>query len=269
MASPHRVKMPNIGMLDGRHAIVTGGASGIGRTTALRMVDEGATVAVIDVDEHAAGELTAANGIRSFVADVQEAEACAQAIHDAAAVLGGLTVLFNNAGVGSAKPLHKYSDAEWSRMLDVNLAGTFYGIRAAVPLMRERGGAIVNHASVSRVRPTRFEGPYSAAKAGVISLTMEAALEYAPKIRVNCVAPGLVETNLTAKVLGDPALRVKIESVTPLGRIGTPEDVANLVVFLASPLASYITGQSIVIDGGSVLPNPQADAILQSFVKKR
>jgi NAD(P)-dependent dehydrogenase (short-subunit alcohol dehydrogenase family) len=256
-------------MLDGEHAIVTGGASGIGRATALRMVDEGATVAVIDVDEHGAAQLTAEFGIRSFVADVGDAAACARAIHDAADVLGGLTVLFNNAGAGSARPLHKYSDVEWSRMLDVNLTGTFHGIRAAVPLMREHGGAIVNHASVSGVRPTRFEGPYSAAKAGVISLTMEAALEYAPKIRVNCVAPGLVETNLTAKVLGDPELRARVEAATPLGRIGTPADVANLVVFLASPLASYITGQSIVIDGGSVLPNPQADAILQSYVKRQ
>ncbi len=254
-----------MGMLDGEHAIVTGGASGIGRATARRMVEEGATVAVIDVD--AAEELTAEQGILSFVADVRDPEACTRAITDAADALGGLTVLFNNAGVGAAMPLHKYSDAEWSRLLDVNLAGTFHGIRAAVPLMREQGGSIVNHASVSGVRPTRFEGPYSAAKAGVISLTMDAALEYAPKIRVNCVSPGLVETKLTAVVLGDPGLRAKIEEATPLGRIGTPDDVANLVVFLASPLASYITGQSVVIDGGSVLPNPQADAILQWFVQ--
>jgi NAD(P)-dependent dehydrogenase (short-subunit alcohol dehydrogenase family) len=259
--------MPGMGMLDGELAIITGGASGIGVATARRMVDEGASVAVIDVDERAAQELTAERGIATFIADVRDAEACTRAIRDATEVLGGLTVLFNNAGVGAAMPLHKYSDAEWRRLLDVNLAGTFHGIRAAVPLMRERGGAIVNHASVSGVRPTRFEGPYSAAKAAVISLTMDAALEYAPMIRVNCVSPGLVETNLTAVVLGDPGLRAKIEEATPLGRIGTPDDVANLVVFLASPLASYITGQNIVIDGGSVLPNPQADAILQWFVK--
>lgn len=266
-ASPHRVKMPAMGMLDGAQAVITGGASGIGRATALRMVDEGASVAIVDIDERACVDLTAELGIRSFVADVRDPMACTQAVRDAADALGGLTVLFNNAGVGAAMPLHKYSDAEWHRLLDVNLAGTFHGIRAAVPLMRERGGSIVNNASVSGVRPTRFEGPYSAAKAGVISLTMDAALEYAPSIRVNCVSPGLVETNLTSMVLGDPGLRAKIEAATPLGRIGTPEDVANLVVFLASPLASYITGQSIVIDGGSVLPNPQADAILQWFVK--
>ena len=165
-------------------------------------------------------------------------------------------------------PLHKYSDAEWAGSLDVNLTGTFHGIRAAVPLMREHGGSIVNHASVSGVRPTRFEGPYSAAKAGVISLTMDAALEYAPKIRVNCVSPGHRRDRTSPRSCSaTPELRAAVEAATPLGRIGTPEDVANLVVFLASPLASYITGQNIVIDGGSCLPNPQADAILQWFVQ--
>ena len=255
-------------ILDGELAVITGGAAGIGRATAVAMLAAGATVAIVDVDEPEALQAGTDLGIPTFVADVSDSAACTQAINDAAEQLGGLTVLFNNAGVGSAMPLHKNPDAEWDRLLDVNLAGTFHGIRAAVPLMRERGGAIVNHASVSGVRPTRFEGPYSAAKAGVISLTMDAALEYAPKIRVNCVSPGLIETNLTSRVLGDAGLRAKVEEATPLGRIGTPEDVANLVVFLASPLASYITGQSIVIDGGSLLPNPQADAILQWFVKR-
>jgi NAD(P)-dependent dehydrogenase (short-subunit alcohol dehydrogenase family) len=260
--------MPAMGLLDGARAIVTGGASGIGRATAVAMSEQGASVAVVDLDGRAAQRLTAETGIGSYVADVSDAEAATRAIGEAADALGGLTVLFNNAGVGAAMPLHTYSDAEWKRLLDVNLAGTFHGIRAAVPLMRERGGSIVNHASVSGVRPTRFEGPYSAAKAAVISLTMDAALEYAPSIRVNCVSPGLVETNLTAAVLADAGLRAEIEAATPLGRIGTPEDVANLVVFLASPLASYITGQNVVIDGGSVLPNPQADAILQWFVTR-
>ncbi|HEY3723212.1 MAG TPA: SDR family NAD(P)-dependent oxidoreductase [Acidimicrobiia bacterium] len=254
-----------MGLLEGEMAIVTGGASGIGLATARRMAGEGATVAIVDVDEAAAKAVTAESGIPSFVADVSDSEACAAAIEAAAGALGGLTVLFNNAGVGAAKPLHRSSDRLWRRMLDVNLTGTFHGIRAAIPLMRERGGSIVNHASVSGIRPTRYEGPYSAAKAGVISLTMDAALEYAPSIRVNCVSPGLVETALTARALGDPALRAAVEQVTPLGRLGAAEDVANLVVFLASPLSSYITGQNIVVDGGSCLPNPQADTILEAY----
>jgi NAD(P)-dependent dehydrogenase (short-subunit alcohol dehydrogenase family) len=254
-----------MGLLEGELAIVTGGASGIGRATARRMAEEGAAVAIVDVDQVAAKAVTAESGIPAFVADVSDAEACAGAIEAAAGALGGLTVLFNNAGVGAAKPLHRSSDRLWRRMLDVNLTGTFHGLRAAIPLMRERGGSIVNHASVSGIRPTRYEGPYSAAKAGVISLTMDAALEYAPSIRVNCVSPGLVETALTAQALGDPRLRAAVERVTPLGRLGAPEDVANLVVFLASPLSAYITGQNIVVDGGSCLPNPQADTILEAY----
>jgi NAD(P)-dependent dehydrogenase (short-subunit alcohol dehydrogenase family) len=258
-----------MGMLDGQRAIVTGGAAGIGRATVVRMLEEGASVAIIDVNEEAAHATAADLGVTAYGADVRDADACTEAVNAAASALGGLTVLFNNAGFGAAAPLHKHSDDLWRKLMDVNLSGTFHCIRAAVPLMWEQGGAIVNHASVSGSRPTRYEGPYSAAKAGVISLTMDAALEYAPKIRVNCVSPGMVETDLTAVVLGEPELRARIEAATPLGRVGAPEDVANLVVFLASPLASYITGQSIVIDGGSVLPNPQADAILEWYVKER
>jgi NAD(P)-dependent dehydrogenase (short-subunit alcohol dehydrogenase family) len=258
-----------MGMLEGERAIVTGGAGGIGRETAVRMLEEGAAVAILDVDGDATAATAAELGVPGLVADVGDAAACTEAINEGAAALGGLSVLFNNAGVGAAMPLHAYSDEAWARLVGVNLTGTFHGIRAAVPLMREQGGSIVNHASVSGVRPTRFEGPYSAAKAGVISLTMDAALEYAPGIRVNCVSPGLVETNLTALVLGDESMRTKVEAATPLGRIGTTRDVANLVVFLASPLASYITGQNVVVDGGSFLPNSQADAILQAFVGER
>jgi NAD(P)-dependent dehydrogenase (short-subunit alcohol dehydrogenase family) len=261
--------MPGMGMLDGQQAIVTGGAGGIGRATAQRMVEEGAAVAIVDVDAEALAATAAELGLPGFVADVSDPDAATRAINDAAAALGGLTTLFNNAGIGSAKPLHKYSDSAWAKLVGVNLTGTFHGIRAAVPLLLEHGGSIVNHASVSGVRPTRFEGPYSAAKAGVISLTMDAALEYAPKIRVNCVSPGIVDTNLTAMALGDDAMRAQVEAATPLGRIGAPLDVANLVVFLASPLAAYITGQNIVIDGGSCLPNGQADAILEEFERRR
>ena len=182
---------------------------------------KGASVAIVDVDGDATAATAAELGLAGFVADVSDPEACTRAINDAAAALGGLTVLFNNAGVGAAMPLHKYSDAAWAKLVGVNLTGTFHGIRAAVPLMREHGGSIVNHASVSGVRPTRFEGPYSAAKAGVISLTMDAALEYAPSIRVNCVSPGIIETNLTAMVLDDDVMRARVEAATPLGRVGT------------------------------------------------
>ena len=253
-------------LVSGQTVVITGGASGIGAATARRMYEEGASVAVIDVDE--ANGRTASDEVEGhfFAADVSDPDALSSAVQHAADALGSITVLFNNAGVGAARPLHDDSDRQWAKLVGVNLAGTFHGIRAAVPLMQAQGGGcIINHASVSGIRPTRFEGPYSAAKAGVISLTMDAALEYAPTIRVNCVSPGLIETPLTAGVLSNAEMRSAVEAATPLRRVGTAVDVANAVVFLASPLASYITGHNLVIDGGSYLPNTQADAILAQF----
>ena len=258
-----------MGLLDGQLAIVTGGAAGIGRATVERFAAEGARVAVLDIDGDGAAAVAAAVGGVAVVADVADADACAAGIAEGAAALGGLSILVNNAGIGAAMPLHLYSDEDWRRIVGVNLDGTFYGTKAAIPFLKESRGCIVNVASLTGVRPTRFESPYSAAKAGVISLTMAAALEYAPEIRVNCVSPGFIDTNLTAIVLADDERRAVVEEATPLERIGTAADVANLITFLASPQASYVTGQNIVIDGGSALPNAQADAILQSFVGRK
>ncbi len=258
-----------MGLLDGRLAIVTGGAAGIGRATVERFAAEGARVAVLDIDGDGAAAVAAAVGGVAVVADVADADACAAGIAGAADALGGLSILVNNAGVGAAMPLHLYSDADWRRIVGVNLDGTFHATRAAIPYLKEAHGCIVNMASLTGVRPTRFESPYSAAKAGVISLTMATALEYAPDIRVNCVSPGFIDTNLTAIVLADAERRSIVEESTPLERIGTAEDVANVITFLASPQAAYVTGQNIVVDGGSALPNTQADAILQSFVGRK
>jgi len=258
-----------MGLLDGRLAIVTGGAAGIGRATVERFAAEGARVAVLDIDGDGAAAVAAAVGGVAVVADVADADACAAGIAGAADALGGLSILVNNAGVGAAMPLHLYSDADWRRIVGVNLDGTFHATRAAIPYLKEAHGCIVNVASLTGVRPTRFESPYSAAKAGVISLTMATALEYAPDIRVNCVSPGFIDTNLTAIVLADAERRSIVEESTPLERIGTAEDVANVITFLASPQAAYVTGQNIVVDGGSALPNTQADAILQSFVGRK
>ena len=258
-----------MGLLDGQLAIVTGGAAGIGRATAERFAAEGARVAVLDIDgDGAAAVADAIRGV-AVVADVADAESCAAGIAEGAAALGGLSILVNNAGIGAAMPMHLYSDQDWRRIVGVNLDGTFFGIRAAIPFLKESRGCIVNVASLTGVRPTRFESPYSAAKAGVISLTMAAALEYAPEIRVNCVSPGFIDTNLTAIVLADDDRRAVVEEATPLERVGTAEDVANVITFLASSQAAYVTGQNLVVDGGSALPNTQADAILQSFVGRR
>lgn len=257
-----------MGLLDGELAIVTGGGAGIGRATCERFAQEGARVAVLDIDPESAARVAADIGGVAVVTDVADPEQCARGIAEAHTALGGLTILVNNAGVGAAMPLHSYSDDDWGRIIGVNLSGTFYAMRAAIPLMRKSGGCIVNNASLTGVRPTRYEAPYSAAKAGVISLTMAAALEYAPSIRVNCVSPGFIDTSLTEIVLVDDERRAIVEKATPLQRVGTPEDCANVILFLASPLAAYVTGQNILIDGGSFLPNTQADAVLQSFVAR-
>lgn len=250
----------------GRSVLVTGGASGIGEATCRLFAAEGATVTVLDRNEQGAHRVADAVGGRAVVADVRDAEAVNRTVLDAAEAMGGLTDLVNNAGAGMAKPLIDYTDKEWALLIGVNLTGTFHGIRAAAPIMLEAGGgSIVNNASLTGIRPTRGEGPYSAAKAGVLNLTQTAAVELAPSIRVNAVAPGMVHTPLTDIVVANDDWRSAAESGTPLGRVGTAEEVAQVIAFLASDTASYVTGQTVVVDGGSVLPSLQSDALLRAI----
>ena len=246
--------------------IVTGGASGIGRATAATLIDRGAQVAIVDRAKNF-DEVATAIGAIGIRCDVADGDAVTAAFGEATERMGGLTGVFNNAGIGNLKPLHLYTDREFDLIVSVNLHGTFHGIRAAVPLLTDAGGgSIVNMASVSGVRPTRGEGPYSAAKAGVIALTMSAALEYGPEIRVNCVSPGFVRTPLNDFIVDDDDHRSQMERNTPLGRIGTPDEVASVVAFLLSAESAYLTGQNLVIDGGSMLPSAQVDPVLRSLL---
>ena len=256
-----------MGLLDGRRVVVTGAGSGIGRATCLRMAVEGAIVTALDIDEAAARAVADETGGIAAVADVTDAIGLETVMTDAAGLMGGLDALCNNAGTGGMAELHRYSDRRWNRIVDVNLGGTFNGLRIAVPLMLESGGgSIVNVASLSGMRPTRGEAAYSAAKAGVIALTSSAALEYGPGIRVNCVSPGVIDTPLTAPILADPANRTVVEEGTPLGRPGTAVEVANVIVFLCSDLASYVSGANIPVDGGALLPSAQVDSVLARFL---
>jgi NAD(P)-dependent dehydrogenase (short-subunit alcohol dehydrogenase family) len=186
---------------------------------------------------------------------------------------GGLSILVNNAGFGTAKPLDRYGDDEWARLVGVNLTGVWHGIRAALPLLRAAGAggapaSVVNIAGTAASRPTRGEGPYAAAKAGVVALTRTAALEYAPEVRVNCVSPGYIATRLTRAVVEDEALRRRVEARIPLGRIGGADEVAGVVAFLCSTDASYLTGQDLIVDGGSVLPSHQSDELLKAVLDR-
>jgi NAD(P)-dependent dehydrogenase (short-subunit alcohol dehydrogenase family) len=252
-----------MGELDGRAAIVTGGASGIGRAVVERFISAGGSVAVLDRDATAARQLAIELGVAVFTLDVRDADAVNAAVREAAHVLGAVDILVNNAGAGDLRPLHTVDDKLGHRLVDVNLTGTFHLTRAVVPLMLDAGGGtIVNNASVSGFTPTRNEAAYSAAKAGVIALTKSTALEYGPAVRANCVAPGFVRTPLTAIWDDHPDAFAPIVESIPLRRIGDAEEIAEVILFLASERASYVTGQTIVVDGGLSLPQAGTDAAL-------
>ena len=256
-----------MGLLAGHKAVVTGGGSGIGRATARRMAEEGAVVAVVDIDGDGAGECAKEIGGTSYVADVADPDGLRDAFDAAATAMGGITVLYNNAGIGGLSPLAEWEPEEWHRLVTVNLTGVYLGFRAAIPHIRASGGgSIVSTASISGTRPAAGEAPYSAAKAGVAAITASAALEYAPSIRVNAVSPGMIETALTAPLLEFvPDARERYERTTPAGRVGRPEDIADVVVFLCSDLARFITGQNLVVDGGMTLHGSGVDGIFEQL----
>jgi NAD(P)-dependent dehydrogenase (short-subunit alcohol dehydrogenase family) len=252
-----------MGIFDGRVALVTGGASGIGRATAVRLASDGAAVAVIDRDGAAARTVADEIGGHAFEVDVRDGDAVRAAVDATAAALGAVTILVNNAGVGDLRPLHTVDERLWHRLLDVNLTGTYHAMAAVIPGMLAAGtGSIVNNASVSGLSPTRGEAAYSAAKAGVIALTASGALEYGPTIRVNCVAPGFIRTALTAIWDDHPDAFAPIGEAIPLRRIGTAEEVAEVIAFLCSDAAAYVTGHTVVVDGGLSLSQAGTDAAL-------
>ena len=252
-----------MGLLDGQRAIVTGGGSGIGRGTCRRMAEEGARVAVVDIDRESAEAVAAEIGGVAFGVDVGDPDAVQTTVDAAAASLGGLSIIYNNAGTSAFDRMHALDPAEWDRVLRVNLTGVWAGIRAAVPHIRAAGGgSIVSTASISGTRPAAGEGPYSASKAAVAALTASAALEYGPAIRVNAVSPGMIRTTMTAPWFQYmPDQEERFVKGTPVGRVGEPEDVADVVVFLCSDLARFVTGQNIVVDGGLTLHGSGVDTI--------
>jgi NAD(P)-dependent dehydrogenase (short-subunit alcohol dehydrogenase family) len=258
-----------VGELDGQVAIITGGASGIGRASAIRFAAEGATVAVLDRDADGAARVAREVDGAAHTVDVRDGDGFNRTVQAIVDATGRVDVLFNNAGSGDLRPLHSVEDKLWHRLIDVNLTGTFNGMRAVAPVMLEAGrGTIVNNASVSGLAPTRNEAAYSAAKAGVIALTKSGALEYGPAVRVNCVAPGHVRTPLTAAFDEFPDVFEPVERAIPLGRRGEAAEIAEVVLFLAIARSSYITGQTIVVDGGISLPQAGTDTALDELNRR-
>jgi NAD(P)-dependent dehydrogenase (short-subunit alcohol dehydrogenase family) len=255
--------MKAMNRLDGKVAIVTGGAVGIGRACVQRMAEEGAKVAIFDVLEAEgqalASELTASGHDVGFrTVDVSNETAVKSAIDEAVARFGGLHVMVNNAGIsGSPKPTDQVNEAEWDRVQAVNVKGVFFGTKHAIPHLRAAGkGSIINLSSIAGLIGIGGIAPYHASKGAVRLMTKNDAITYAPeKIRVNSIHPAyiwtpMVENHLRANAPDLEAAKAAAGAAHPIGNMGEPDDIAWAVVWLASDEAKFVTGAEIVIDGG-------------------
>jgi NAD(P)-dependent dehydrogenase (short-subunit alcohol dehydrogenase family) len=254
-----------MGLFDGKVVIVTGGALGMGRATALEFVREGASVTIADINPTAGRDavdaLRAADGqAHLVVGDVSRADVSRQVVAETVERFGGLDVLFNNVGI---QPLESHATLEdtseelWDRILDVNLKSHFLMAKYALPALRRRGGgAIINNASVQGLQSQKGVPAYAASKGGILSLTRQMAVEYAAEhIRVLAICPGTIDTELVRASAarapdGLEAALKRLGSSHPIGRLGTGQDIANVVVFLASDKAAFMTGEYVCIDGG-------------------
>lgn len=245
--------------LAGRVVLITGAAAGIGLASARRMSAAGAAVVLSDQDDEggrvATAELVAAGRRAHFVrADVTRDDDVQALVADTVACFGGLDVLFNNAGVnGPEVATADLTLDEFERVLAVNLTGTFRVMKWAIPAMLAgRGGAIVNNASIAGLVGVASHAAYCASKGGVVQLSRTAALEYASRgIRVNCICPGFVDTAMLSQTKGNPA-QAFVKVLVPMGRLATTQEIAELVCFLASDRATYMTGAVVPVDGGYV-----------------
>ncbi len=237
-------------------ALVTGGSRGIGRAISLELARRGATVVLSYAGNEAAANetvkaITDAGGkAKAIRFDVADSEACSTAIEGVVKELGRIDVLVNNAGVAIDGLLMRFKDEDWDKTIDTNLKGAFALMRAVSrPMMKQKGGAIVNVSSIVGEMGNGGQSAYAASKAGLIGLTKSVARELASRnIRVNAVTPGFITTDMTASLT--PEIKEKMVTAIPLSRIGNSEEVAAAVAFLASDAASYITGETLKVNGG-------------------
>ena len=250
-----------MGRLEGKVAIVTGGASGIGAATCRRFVAEGARVVIADVSDEAglafARELGSAAAFHhTDVARLADLEAT---VAFAVERFGGLDVMHNNAAWSGGGYVHEIDPVIWDQSIQIMLTGVFYGMKTAIPAMLARGGgSIVNTASIEGIVAEIMAAPYNTAKAGMINLSRTVAIEYGRKnIRSNCICPGVVDTPMAALLLSiAPKSRAEVEAEHAIGRLIRPEEIANVALFLASDESSAVTGAAIVVDGGLISKSP-------------
>jgi NAD(P)-dependent dehydrogenase (short-subunit alcohol dehydrogenase family) len=250
-----------MGKLDGKVALVTGGGMGIGRAITTLFVKEGAKVMVADYapegGEETVGMAKKAGGDASFVkADVSKAADVENMVKATVDKYGKLDILINNAGVMQVMtPTHETPDETWDRVININLKGVFLGIKYAIPeMLKGGGGVVVNAASVAGLVGMAGAPAYCASKGGVVQLTKVAALDYATQnIRVNCICPGVIWTPMVEAITGDNEQAIaQFTAMEPVGRMGKPEEVAQLYLFLASDDSSFITGAAVPVDGAFV-----------------
>ncbi|HET9683015.1 MAG TPA: 3-oxoacyl-[acyl-carrier-protein] reductase [Gemmatimonadaceae bacterium] len=241
--------------LVGRNALVTGSTRGIGRAIAESLAAAGARVAVVGRDQARAAEAAAAigSGARGFAADVSDPASVVALVEAVEKEFGQIDILVNNAGLTRDNILFRIKDEDWDTVLDANLRGAFVAIRAvARGMIKRRWGRIINIASVVGITGNKGQANYAASKAGLIGLTKSVAKELGSRnVLVNAVAPGFIDTDMTAAMT--PEARAGLAGQIPLERLGTPQDIAGVVTFLASDQAGYITGQTLVVDGGMVM----------------
>lgn len=250
------------GKLTGKVAIVTGAASGIGEATAMLFAEEGASVVVADVDEGRGGQVAeriraSAAPAKFVTADVSKAEDVQTMVRAATEEYGRLDVIFNNAGIEGEmnKPTAECTLENWHRVMEINLTGVFLGMKYAIPeMLKSGGGSIINNASVAGLVGFAGIPAYCASKGGVIQLTKCAAMEYAEQgIRVNAICPGIIRTPMVERATGGTAEgEAAFTALEPVGRFGTPEEIARMALFLACDDSSFCTGAPFVVDGGFV-----------------